>query len=169
MTDITPPAAAVSPAAVPDAAPAVAAEPSPRLTRVAAYALVEDEAGRLLLCRMAPGQPGAGKWTLPGGGVDFGEAPADAVLRELAEETGLDGIVLSVAGVTSRTVRVRRPTGETDMHAIGICYRVAVTGGELRDEPDGSTDRCAWFSREDIGGLPVTHLVTSALEFLDGP
>jgi 8-oxo-dGTP diphosphatase len=138
----------------------------PKVTRVAAYALVEDRDGRLLLCRMAPGQPGAGKWTLPGGGLEFGEAPEVGVLRELSEETGLEGRILEIVGVTNRALRIARPTGDHHMHALGICYRVQATGGTLRDEPDGSTDRTGWFTRAEIAQLPVTHLVTSALEFL---
>jgi 8-oxo-dGTP diphosphatase len=139
---------------------------APKVTRVAAYALVEDRAGRLLLCRMAPGQPASGRWTLPGGGLEFGEAPETGVLRELAEETGLEGRILEIVGVTNRALRISRPTGDHHMHALGICYRVQVTGGTLRDEPDGSTDRTAWFTRDEIAELPVTHLVASALGFL---
>ena len=138
----------------------------PRVTRVAAYAIVEDADGRLLLCRMREGQPGAGRWSLPGGGLEFGEAPEVGVLRELAEETGLEGRVAGILGLTSRTLRGTRPTGEQEMHALGICYRAVVVGGALRDEQDNSTDRAAWFTREEVAALPVTHLVTSALGFL---
>src|ERR1700675_729791 len=65
------------------------AGPQRRVTRVAAYALcVEDD--RLLMCRLAPGEwTLVGHWTLPGGGLAFGESPPDAALRELDEETGL--------------------------------------------------------------------------------
>ena len=63
------------------------------VTRVAAYALVRDAEQRVLLVRIAPGYPAAGQWTLPGGGVNFAEDPAATVVRELAEETGLDGRV----------------------------------------------------------------------------
>ena len=44
-------------------------------TRVAAYALCVDEAGRILLCRMAPSIIAGEVWTLPGGGLQFGESP----------------------------------------------------------------------------------------------
>jgi 8-oxo-dGTP diphosphatase len=139
---------------------------TPKVTRVAAYALVEDRDGRLLLCRMAPGQPAAGKWTLPGGGLHFGEAPETGVLRELAEETCLEGRILEIVGVTNRALRISKPSGDHHVHAVGICYRVLVTGGTLRDELAGSTDRTGWFTRAEMADLPVTHLVTSALEFL---
>src|SRR5690606_10031062 len=64
-----------------------------RAQRFAAYAVARDPAGRVLLTRVAPGFPGAGRWHLPGGGTDFGEQPPAALLRELAEETGQQGRV----------------------------------------------------------------------------
>lgn len=80
------------------------ARPEPaRWTRVAAYALATDEAGRVLLARVAPGYPSAGQWTLPGGGLTFGEDPAAGALRELTEETGLTGEIESIAFIDSRT------------------------------------------------------------------
>jgi 8-oxo-dGTP pyrophosphatase MutT (NUDIX family) len=61
-----------------------------RVTRVAAYALcVDGEA--ILLSRIAKGATAGsdGMWTLPGGGIEFGEDPRDGAIRELEEETGL--------------------------------------------------------------------------------
>jgi 8-oxo-dGTP pyrophosphatase MutT (NUDIX family) len=54
--------------------------PLPPITRLAAYgAIRRDE--RLLLCRVGPGNLGEGRWTLPGGGLEFGETPEAAVVR----------------------------------------------------------------------------------------
>ena len=44
------------------------------------------------------------------------------------------------------------------LHAIRIVYRVRITGGQLRDEPDGSTDTCAWFTLDDAKGLHLGEL-----------
>ena len=132
-----------------------------QVTRIAAYALCLDDAGRILLTRLSPGEIKPGQWTLPGGGIDFGEAPADAVLRELTEETGLTGEVVSLAGVES-WVR-----GD-DFQAIQIIYRVGVTGGTLRDEVDGSTDAAGWFARAELTELPAVELVETGLRILDG-
>jgi 8-oxo-dGTP diphosphatase len=145
------------------------AQALPRWTRVAAYALCIDDAQRVLLARVAPGYIAAGIWTLPGGGLEFGEDPADGVLRELTEETGLTGRVLSLAFVDSITNGPIVEGGKAygPFHGVRITYRVEITGGELRDEVDESTDAAAWFSRDEIATLPRTELVDAALAFLD--
>ena len=142
-------------------------EPPNQVTRVAAYAVCLDEDGRILLTRLTYPELKAGYWTLPGGGIDFGEAPAEAVLRELTEETGLTGAVLSLAAVDSWVRRgpLAGAPGD-DFQAIQILYRVRVTGGVLRDEVDGSTDAAAWFTRDEVANLPVVELVESGLRVL---
>lgn len=136
----------------------------PRWTRVAAYALAADDQGRVLLVRVAAGYPQAGRWTLPGGGLGFGEDPADAVLRELTEETGLAGRIASIAFVDSRTNPPRPESNLGEWHGIRIVYRVGITGGTLRDETEESTDSAAWFTREQLRSLAIVDLVEVALE-----
>jgi 8-oxo-dGTP diphosphatase len=139
------------------------------VTRVAAYALCQDDAARILLTRLTYPEIKAGYWTLPGGGLGFGETPFEAVLRELTEETGLSGTVLSLAGVESWVRRGPVPGGVgDDFHAIQILYRVRITGGTLRDELDGSTDAAAWFTRAEVAELPIVDLVEAGLRALDG-
>lgn len=135
-------------------------------TRLATYALCLDPSGRILLCRIAPGYPAAGSWTLPGGGVAFGEDPADAVLRELDEETGLTGRIESLAFVHSGTGPARPELGLPAWHGVRIVYRVTPTDGELRDEVDESSDRAAWFTRAEVDELPIVDLVKAALDWL---
>lgn len=139
----------------------------PRWTRVAAYALATDGEGRLLLVRVAPGYPAVGMWTLPGGGLSFGEDPTDGALRELTEETGLEGRIRSIAYANSIVAPARPDHGYGEWHGVRIVYRVDITGGELRDEQDESTDAAAWFTRAEIAALPIVELVESALEHLD--
>ena len=120
-----------------------------RVTRVSAYAVCVDD-GRLLLARIAPGYTSRfdGWWTLPGGGVDHGEDPRDAAVRELEEETGLSGEVVELLDVSSHRSAFADPaSGEPiDYHGIRILYRCRVIGGTLRNEVGGSTDECRWFS-----------------------
>jgi ADP-ribose pyrophosphatase YjhB (NUDIX family) len=131
------------------------------VTRLAAYALTRDGDGQILLARIAPGYPGAGQWTLPGGGVQFGEDPEATVTRELTEETGLEGQVLGLAFVHSGT----GPSQDGGAwHAIRIVYRVEIVGGELRDETDESTDMAAWFSPDQARRVSLVDLAQAALD-----
>jgi ADP-ribose pyrophosphatase YjhB (NUDIX family) len=130
-------------------------------TRVAAYALCVDETGRVLLCRIAPSVVAGEVWTLPGGGLEFGESPQSAVLRELAEEAGYRGTIVDLADVADRVLTDPATAGR--LHAIRILYRVQVTGGELRDEVDGSTDTCGWFTLEEARRLNLGELARHAL------
>ena len=68
---------------------AVDAALRPVRTRAAVRVIVTDGDSVLLLSDTDPGAPGSGWWTTPGGGIDPGELPLQAAVRELAEETGL--------------------------------------------------------------------------------
>jgi ADP-ribose pyrophosphatase YjhB (NUDIX family) len=145
-----------------------AAPSASRLTRVAGYAVCVDESDRILLARLTYPEIKAGHWTLPGGGIDFGEAPSDAVLRELTEETGLTGEVISLAHVASWVRRGPVSGGlADDFQAIQVIYRVRIAGGTLRDELEGSTDAAAWFTRAELAEVPVVELVELGLRILD--
>ena len=126
-------------------------------TRLGGYALCVD-ADRILLSRLSVVELEYGAWTLPGGGVDFGEHPDRTVLRELQEETGLVGEIDQVAGVFSHVYRNSPAADGGDLHFLGVLYWVRIRGGELRDEVDGSTDRAAWFSRRELDDLPLVEI-----------
>jgi 8-oxo-dGTP diphosphatase len=130
---------------------------------------VEEQ--RILLCRIAGGHwSGVGEWTLPGGGLDFGERPADGALRELTEETGLVGEIVELAEVLSWTGRWRHPRDDVDeaYHGIQIVYRARIVGGALRPEVGGSTDLAGWFTPRDATGLPLVELAREGLRFAFG-
>ena len=96
--------------------------------------------------------------------MDFGEHPDDAVVRELREESGLTGTVTELEGVFSHLYQASPYANGADLHFLGVLYRVQVTGGELTDEVDGSTDRCAWFARDELEGLRIVSVARDAIE-----
>ncbi|HEU4424802.1 MAG TPA: NUDIX domain-containing protein, partial [Pilimelia sp.] len=75
------------------------------------------------------------------------------------EETGLLVEVTGLRAVLADVVTA----GDVAVHNDRIVYDVAVRGGRLRDELDGTTDAAAWYARDDLPALP---LVPFAAEFL---
>lgn len=129
--------------------------------RVAAYAVVRDERDRVLLCHIHPAVGVGDVWTLPGGGLEFGEAPAQAALRELEEETGFRGEIERLLDVDDRLFT--SADGSERMHAIRIVYAVRLIGGSLRDELDGSTDTCRWMDPDKAVRLRLGELARRAV------
>jgi 8-oxo-dGTP pyrophosphatase MutT (NUDIX family) len=138
---------------------------SEQVLRVAAYGVVEDSAGRVLLARLSDQTAEPGWWTLPGGGIDHGEHPEAAVVRELAEETGLTVRVESLLGVDSQHLTAARGA---DLHSIRIVYR-AYTEDEqtpLVHEVGGSTDEARWVPPDELEKLDLVDLVHFGLKQL---
>lgn len=134
-------------------------EPAPPgRTRLGAYALCRDDDARILLTRLAAIEVDAGAWTLPGGGVEFGEHPDVAVLRELEEETGLRGEIDEIAGVFSHVYQRSRAANGGDLHFLGVLYHCRVVGGELRDEVDGTTDAARWFTAGETADIRLVEI-----------
>ena len=132
-------------------------------TYVGAYARCRGPEGRLLLVRMARGLD-KGRWTLPGGGIEWGEHPDATVVRELEEETGISDIrKVQVAASYSHTYERTRQRPYPPFHHIGLVYDVAPATFELRYEQDGSTDRCGWFTESEARALPVVPLAQFAV------
>jgi ADP-ribose pyrophosphatase YjhB (NUDIX family) len=131
--------------------------------RIAAYGLVHDADGRLLLARAAPSLTLRGRWFLPGGGVRHGEHPPDSLRREIEEESGLDVVVGPLLDVLSdvRTI----PDG-TSLHTVRLVYEVESWAGTLRPEEDGTTDAVEWFTLEEVQALPLARYVQLVVDRL---
>jgi len=129
--------------------------------RLAAYAVcIED--GRVLLARyLRP--TGDSHWTLPGGKVEQAEDPFDAVIREVAEETGCEAVVERLLGVDSRVIPAAEARSGIEHQNVGVFYQVRITGGVLRPEPNGETAESVWTSIPDVAGLRRSSLVDVGL------
>lgn len=141
------------------------AAPMQRRQRIGAYGIVRDPERRLLLVRAASYLSVAGRWFLPGGGVEHGEDPFAALRREVHEETGLTVGAATLLGVLSDTWPI--PEG-TLLHSIRLCYRVDSWQGEVRPEASGSSDAAAWFSPGELDGAGLVRYAREALTRFDG-
>jgi 8-oxo-dGTP diphosphatase len=139
-----------------------------RVQRLAAYAVIL-RGDRILLSRLSERVTKQELWTLPGGGVDHGEDPRDAAVREVHEETGLRAQVSETAQVFSLHLSDTWRRGRrVDAHSVRIVYDgwVPADAPEPRVlEVDGSTAEAAWQPIADVldGTLPTVNLVTDAL------
>lgn len=115
---------------------------------------VEDD--QILLVRRGHG-PAAGEWSVPGGRVEAGETVAEAVVRELAEETGVEGVCDSLVGWVERIA----PEG----HFVILDFAVTVLTGPADSAPRAGDDavEAAWV---DLGDVARLDLVDGLAEFL---
>jgi ADP-ribose pyrophosphatase YjhB (NUDIX family) len=138
-----------------------------RRQRLAVYALVR-RGDLVLLTRISAVGAHPGAWTLPGGGLDHGESPRDAVAREVREECGLDVEVGDLLDVHDTHFEGTAPSGRfEDFHGVHLVFRGAVPeGAEPRVvETRGTTDSVAWVPVSDIesGEVPTLDVVRAAL------
>lgn len=129
--------------------------------RPGAYAWCERD-GAVLLVRVAPRGLGAGTWTLPGGGLRFGEEPSAAAVREVREETGCEVSLGPLLGVRSAVVEPGETQSGHRVQTIAIVYRGEIAGRELVVEQDGSSDLAAWIPFRDLDALPLAGLAAWA-------
>ena len=130
--------------------------------RVAAYGVIIDD-GRMLLSHW--NEHGRSGWTLPGGGIEDGEHPAEAALREILEETGYEARLERLLGIDTAVIPVARRHARSDrpLQALRIVYRASVVSGGLRNEVGGSTDEARWVDLDDIAALHTVELVEVGL------
>lgn len=133
-------------------------------TRVGAYALIFDGESVLLSWWNGESRPQLASWTLPGGGVEFGEQLEGAAIREVFEETGYrieleDYLTSGSFAMTGDGLR--RP-----LHRVRVVFTARIVGGRLGTiEVGGSTDRAAWIPLAELDQAgPRLDLVDMALD-----
>lgn len=129
-------------AVLPNCFQTVMRRPSPISTGDAA---IIDEDGRILLIRRSDN----GKWAMPGGALEVGETPAEGVLREALEETGVTCEIVALVGVHDS----RRIGAETPHHLYMFSFLCRpVSGHDLQNEPPTANeilDR-RWFHKDAL-------------------
>jgi 8-oxo-dGTP diphosphatase len=116
-------------------------------------AIIFDEAGRLLLIKRGH-DPGAGLWSVPGGRIEPGETDEQAVVREVAEETGL---VVTCGPLIGAVQRPGLPGYVLDIRD----YGATVSGGTLAAGDDAADAR--WTSRAQIAAMDAAGQLTDGL------
>lgn len=129
----------------------------PQLSRTGAYAVIVDKQ-KILLCQLTRSR----LWTLPGGGIEFGEHPEQAVVREVQEETGFIVKVNKLLTVGSHHA-VKQ---DIELHQIQVLYSAVIIDGALQHEEFGSTDECRWHVISDLNPTQLSESAKLALKRL---
>jgi 8-oxo-dGTP diphosphatase len=148
-------------------------EQLPRRQRIGAYAVVRRQgvAGEEILLTQMAATTGriANYWTLPGGGIDHGEDPWVATVREVHEETGLDVRVTRIIDTTSTHWAGTREDGVSeDYHGVHLVFEAELLPSSEGVEPhvteqDSSTQTARWVPVEEARRLT---LLTAAAHVL---
>jgi 8-oxo-dGTP pyrophosphatase MutT (NUDIX family) len=123
-------------------------------------ALIRDDDGRILFV-----QHFEGRWQLPGGAVDPGERPAEAMQRECLEEAGITVEPIRVAGVFGGPeYRITYANGDKAGWVVTV-FEARIVAGEPSPSDD-ETQAVGWFSQEEIDALELVPSMRETLRYL---
>lgn len=129
-----------------------------RIPRVGVGAVILNPQGEILLVlRNRP--PESGHWSIPGGKVEWMETLEDTIVREVAEEVGLEVRMERLLCVTNHLV----PADQA--HWVAPTYQCAVVGGQAVNREPGAIRDLGWFPLDRLPG-PLTLTTRAALEAL---
>jgi 8-oxo-dGTP diphosphatase len=117
---------------------------SPRIPQVAVGAILVSDGALLMVQRGR--EPAKGLWSIPGGRVEFGEYLADALVREVKEETDLDievGDLIGMAEVVG------------DPHYVILDFGARILGNDV-PTPSGDVAEARWVTFDEVLTLPCT-------------
>ncbi len=118
---------------------------SPPTPQVCVGAVAVDD-DRLLLVRRGRG-PAQGLWSVPGGRVEAGETLAEAVVRELAEETGIEGVCGELLDWVERV--------GADHHFVILDFLVQVLAPTDVPRPGDDAAEAAWVPLDEVADLAL--------------
>lgn len=116
---------------------------------IGVFGIIIDDEDRVLLCHRRDFD----LWNLPGGGVEEGESPWDALVREIEEETGLKAAPAHLSGVYSKP----------DRNEVVFSFYCRITGGAIR--LTNEADRIEYFPLDRIPGNTVPKQVERIEDF----
>ncbi|HUK13867.1 MAG TPA: (deoxy)nucleoside triphosphate pyrophosphohydrolase [Thermoanaerobaculaceae bacterium] len=126
-----------------------------RVPRIVVAAVIRGSDGRYLLGRRLEGSHLGGLWEFPGGGVEPGETPSEALVRELDEELGV-----AIAVDAPLTFAFHRDAARD---VVLLFYRARITGGS----PTGRLGQeVAWFAPDALATLPTPPADAELVRFL---
>ena len=123
--------------------------PKPNSLVVAVAVIVRDREGQVLLIQRSDN----GYWALPGGAQDLGESVAQAAIREVEEETGLNIELVGISGIYSDPNHVIAYDDGEVRQEFSLCFKGRPIGGKLRQSEESVEVR--WIKPEDLPTLPI--------------
>jgi len=125
-------------------------------------AIIRD--GRVLVTQRARG-PGIGVWSMPGGVVEAGETLREAIVREIAEETGITIEPVALAG--QREFITRDDAGKVSRHFVILCFAARWLAGEGTPQIEELSE-LRWLRPAELSALKTTEgladIVAAAFE-----
>lgn len=128
--------------------------------------VITNDKGEVLLCkRHEPEFPSAhGKWEFPGGGIEFGEDPIEAVKREVLEEAG---VAVEIVRMLPKIISdYQEYDSENSVHVIIISYECKIISGTPTANLDEEVDEIQFFKPEDIKTLNTFRNTLPTIELL---
>jgi ADP-ribose pyrophosphatase YjhB (NUDIX family) len=119
--------------------------------KLAVNALVFNEKGEVLLAKRTDN----GLWCVPGGHMELGETLAQACVRELFEETGLQAQVVKLVGVYSDTENSLHIRQGLEWHTVRVSFLCKITGGTITTSEETSEIR--YFDVKNLPELITDH------------
>jgi mutator protein MutT len=124
-----------------------------RAIKIGSFGIILDEQCRVLLCHRCD----VDLWNLPGGGVERGETPAQAVVREVKEEVGLKVAVRRLIGIYIHPGKLN----------LAFSYVCDITGGKIRKSDEA--DEIEYFSFQHIPSNTYPFHVARIADVLEKP